>query len=465
MFIRDVLQLSFKKSTRQFRRSYKLLVVMSAVFILIFTMNLLFTGFTNSYIKLAETGTDGKVIISAKEMNAINLGKKYQKVGVAAIKQDIESYGGKTIAGVRRVGAYGLPILDRELVSDLIEIELTHVPVDAIPILASTFLGEQLLGQQFKESEIGSNNSTLNYSSKLISKYHKFRERLLGHAFEDHYGTKYYVVGFVPDNYHLSNFSFYQFEHVDTSLLNPILENVATIVNSTIAIDNGKEQFWQVGKRFIRVLDQENLDTSRIEVNSLQDSLNISDIPVFAVFDNQKDAYRYFSYGKGSFPATSFEDKEYSVDIVLGLSPDTTYLFQISQNILRITSVVLFVVAAAIIISTGTRLIIEDRTEISLMSTLGATKRQIKIFYLLYLVELIIGALVFAFLVSSVILWLFHLSRGEMINIQAILGFGLKDTPRIFWYGLNIDLLMLIFASLLLAPLVVLLNSKKHLSV
>lgn len=40
MYFTDVLKLSFQKFIRQFRRSYKLVVAMSILFCLIFTINL-----------------------------------------------------------------------------------------------------------------------------------------------------------------------------------------------------------------------------------------------------------------------------------------------------------------------------------------------------------------------------------------------------------------------------------------
>ena len=47
MYFTDVLKISFRKFIRQFRRSYKLVVAMSILFCLIFTINLFFTGLKN----------------------------------------------------------------------------------------------------------------------------------------------------------------------------------------------------------------------------------------------------------------------------------------------------------------------------------------------------------------------------------------------------------------------------------
>ena len=54
MYFTDVLKLSFRKFIRQFRRSYKLVVAMSILFCLIFTIYLFFTGLRNSHIKFSQ---------------------------------------------------------------------------------------------------------------------------------------------------------------------------------------------------------------------------------------------------------------------------------------------------------------------------------------------------------------------------------------------------------------------------
>lgn len=241
----------------------------------------------------------------------------------------------------------------------------------------------------------------------------------------------------MPGSYHLTNYSFYVLEqNVDTTLLNELLDDIPLQGFEPIAVDNGNQDSWQTGQ-------------------------NVEYEMVYAIFDNQKDAYRYLEQGKARFQRVIPDDRSYDAKVILGLSPEITYTFNFFQIIIRIVSFILFIVAIIVILSTNTRLIAQDEEEIVLYRSLGATKSQLKIFYGIYFFILIVSALIFAYFVASFILILFHLIRGQLINIQAALAFSLKDVPQVFWYGVSSDILVIIIATLLLAPLSTLLNSRK----
>lgn len=430
MYFTDVLKLSFRKFIRQFRRSYKLVVVMSILFCLIFTINLFFTGLRDSYIKFSQSKVGGQVIISAISPNSYTDLKKLEEVAKTEMVQDIEKFGGKILKNIRALTRNNIPVLPKSSVQNLIEVDPSKAPKDAIPILTTTSFGESLLGQE---------NNKINKLTAVeyISKYQDYREKILGKTFENKDGAKFFVVGLLPGSYHLSNYSFYTLEkNVDTTLLNELLDDIPLQDFEPIAVDNGSQDSWQTGQ-------------------------NIKYEMVYAIFDNQKDAYRYLEQGKAMFRTIIPDDRSYDANVILGLSPEITYIFNFFQIIIRIISLILFIVAAIIILSTNTRLIAQDEEEIALYRSLGATKSQLKIFYGFYFFILIVSALIFAYFVASFILILFHLFRGQLINIQAALAFSLKDVPQVFWYGVSTDILVIIVAALLLAPLSTLLNSRK----
>ena len=97
MYFTDVLKLSFRKFIRQFYRSYKLVVAMSILFCLIFTINLFFTGLRNSYIKFSQSKVGDQVIISATSPNSYTDLKKLEEVAKNEMVQDIEKFGGKIL--------------------------------------------------------------------------------------------------------------------------------------------------------------------------------------------------------------------------------------------------------------------------------------------------------------------------------------------------------------------------------
>lgn len=430
MYFTDVLKLSFRKFIRQFRRSYKLVVAMSILFCLIFTINLFFTGLRNSYIKFSQAKVGNQVIISAISPNSYTDLKKLEEVAKTEMVQDIENFGGKILKNTRSVTRNNIPVLPKSSVQNLIEVDPSNAPKDAIPILTTTSFGESLLGQE---------NNKINKLTAVeyLSKYQDYREKILGKTFENKDGAKFFVVGLLPGSYHLSDYSFYTLEkNVDTTLLNELLDDIPLQDFNPIAVDNGDQDSWQTGQ-------------------------NVEYEMVYAIFDNQKDAYRYLEQGKARFQRVIPDDRSYDAKVILGLSPEITYTFNFFQIIIRIISFILFIVATVVILSTNTRLIAQDEEEIALYRSLGATKSQLKIFYGIYFFILIVSALIFAYFVASFILILFHLFRGQLINIQAALAFSLKDVPQVFWYGVSSDILVIIVATLLLAPLSTLLNSRK----
>lgn len=430
MYFTDVLKLSFRKFIRQFRRSYKLVVAMSILFCLIFTINLFFTGLRNSYIKFSQSKVGDQVIISATSPNSYTDLKKLEEVAKNEMVQDIEKFGGKILKNIRTVTRNNIPVLPKSSVQNLIEVDPSYAPKDAIPILTTTFFGELLLGQY--DNKINKLTAV-----EYLSKYQDYREKVLGKTFETDNGAKFFVVGLLPGSYHLTNYSFYVLErNVDTTLLNELLDDIPLQGFEPIAVDNGNQDFWQTGQ-------------------------NVEYEMVYAVFNNQKDVYRYLEQGKAMFRTIIPDDRSYDANVILGLSPEITYIFNFFQIIIRIVSLILFIVAMIVILSTNTRLIAQDEEEIALYRSLGATKSQLKIFYGIYFFILIISALIFAYFVASFILILFHLFRGQLINIQAALAFSLKDVPQVFWYGISSDFLVIIVATLLLAPLSTLLNSRK----
>jgi len=433
MYFTDVFKISFRKFIRQFRRSYKLVVAMSILFCLIFTINIFFTGLRNSYIKFSQAKVGNQVIISANNLSpyiSLKGTKETKEISSAEMVQDIEKFGGKILKNIRAVTRNNIPVLSKSSVQNLIEVDPSNAPKDAIPILTTTSFGELLLGQY--DNKINKLTAV-----EYLSKYQDYRDKVLGKTFETDNGAKFFVVGLLPGSYHLSNYSFYTLErNIDTTLLNQLLDDIPLQDFSPIAVDNGNQDSWQTGQ-------------------------NVEYEIVYAIFDNQKDAYRYLEQGKARFQRVIPDDRSYDAKVILGLSPEITYTFNFFQIIIRIVSIILFIVAIIVILSTNTRLIAQDKEEITLYRSLGATKSQLKIFYGIYFFILIVSALIFAYFVASFILILFHLFRGQLINIQAALAFSLKDVPQVFWYGVNSDILVIIVAALLLAPLSTLLNSRK----
>lgn len=442
MFIFDLFKINLKKIFFNKKKTINVIVAFGSIFVLIFTINFFIDGLIGSYIEKVEAGTNGGVVISAKQKDVSNQDNSNDAVARQKIINDIKKHNGKILKNVKTIGFFQLPVIEQKIVKNLIEISIENLPKDTIPVIASTSFGEQLLGEHSERIE----------KAKKASDYQKFRERLVGKTFVDEYGAKYFIAGLNRGGYHTGSLSFAELEGIDTTIFNLFLEKINTPEVSTIAIDNGNTASWQIGKSI------ESMYSGILGDNSKKIKNNT---PIYAYFSNRSLAYNFFKNSNGEFSEMSSQDNnKYLINLILGLSPVQIFLFNILRTIVRIISIILLVIASIIIVSTNTRLVLQDKEEISLYYSLGASSRQIKQIYIIRFLILIFMSLLAAFMITLLGLFIFHLYRGNLINNIYTLSFSLKQTPNVSWLGFSyFDLLVILF-TLLLAPLSVYLNSK-----
>ena len=405
MKLKDVLRLSTRILRTHLKRNLLVISAMSIIFGLIFAINLWLQGVEDSYFALASRATNGQVIISASS-NPESLSPGITSPATRDdMVADIESHGGRVLADADRFGIFDSVILPADLVQNNIEIDPAQAPADAAPVLASTFLGEQLLGRQFASD-----------TTPTLKDYETFRKDLIGQTFTDAYGAKYYVVGLAPGNFHIASLSFKQLDRTNGNLLNPLLNYISTPGGAPIAIDDGRRDLWQSGDN---PLDAVYADS------------------VVAIFDDPDLAYDYFRHSQARFPNVDFPNRTYSASLIAGPSPETQYIFGIINLVAVIISSVLGLVAAIIVIFTIIRLLDQDRQNIALYYSLGATPGQVCAIYLCYFLELMIGAAIFAFVLASALVLLFSFLNQDLLSLQAMLSFGLASAPQVVWYGLS----------------------------
>ena len=66
----------------------------------------------------------------------------------------------------------------------------------------------------------------------------------------------------------------------------------------------------------------------------------------------------------------------------------------------------------------------------------------------------------FALAIASVMVILFNVIYRELLGIQAMLAFSLAEVPFVVWYGVNIEILVILGIILLMAPVCVLVGRK-----
>lgn len=442
MKIRDALRISLKNIRVHRKRNLLVAVVMGVIFGLIFAIHLWFQGLENTYVDFAGRATDGKVIVRAtNDQNEVAVEQEAILATRQEIIEDIETYGGEVISGAEELGMFGSVVLSEEIMAGAIEVDPAKVPEGYMPILASQLLGEQLLERTFSTD-----------GRKLTQKqsdYSQYRDELIGKAFTDKTGAKYFVVGLTSGNFGVRNLSFKLLEKDNDNLLNPVLELVATPNGMPVIIDNGKRESWMVGK-------QQN-DSLINRLDDLQQNTEV----VFAAFPDDKSVYEYFRNGKGSFINVDFSGRTYAVSIVAGMSPEVQYLMRGIKIVIWGITIALGLVAAVVVIFTSIRLIDQDRKNIALYYSLGSTTGQIRAIYLCYFLELIIGAAVLAFGLASLLVLIFSFANQELLTIQAELGFNLVDIIGVVWYGINVDIFMVMMFMLLMAPVCIIVNEAR----
>lgn len=437
MRLKDALRISAKNIRMHLKRNLMLMVVMGVIFGLILTVNLWFQGMANTYVDLAGRVTDGKVIIEA--INLVD--GPIEGVGEQAtweeMAEDIEGFGGKVLGDEEKFGMYGAVVVSEDLVKNAVEVDIAKAPADAAPVLASTFLGEQLLGKSFSTGYFE--------MDEKMGNYEQYRKDIIGKTFTDAQGAKYYVVGLTAGSFNVYNMSFEDLERSNDNVLNPLLGLIVVPGGTPIVINNGKQDSWQTGEPVEGIMP-----ITIPEYDS-----------IVAVFDNDRSAYEYFRQGKGKFASVDLPGRTYSVNVIAGMSPETLYTMKIMKFVINIASVTLGVVAMVVVIFTSIRLVDQDRRNIALYYSLGATSGQVRRIYLCYFLELIIGAAILAFVVASVIVLLFSIINQATLSIQATLAFNLSTRGTVVWYGVNISTFVTIAAMMLMAPISVMVNGKR----
>lgn len=439
MRTKDVLRISLKNIRIYFKRNLIIMAVMGVIFGIVLAINLWFQGMENSYTELANQSTEGRVIIEAtNSMEGMIIDDALPKTTRQEMAEDIEAHGGKVLGDAEKFGLFGSVVLSKELVENRIMVDMEEVPVDAAPVLVSTFLGEQLLGKNF--------SAEYTNAVRKQKDYKEYQDKLIGKTFTDTYGAKYYVVGLNSGNFHVDNLSFNQLEQGSNNILNPVLAFVATPNGSPIVIDNGKSESWQKGEK----ISLEDIVGIKTESESL-----------IAVFDDSKSAYEYFQHGKGRFMNVDLPNRTYSVIIVAGMSPETMYIMENMNFVINIVSVALGLIAAIVVVFTSIRLVDQDRQNVALYYSLGATTRQVRTIYLFYFLELMIGAAILAFCSASVIVLAFSFLNQEILGIQSALGFNLVATPGEIWYAVNAGTFVIIVAMLTVSFICIAINNKR----
>ncbi len=433
MQIKGILHLSLKNLKSHPKRTLFLILTTGIIFALIFTVNLWWQGLQNTYIANASHPTHGKIILQATANSNTTSFPNDSSTSQDSpatreeMIQDLERFGATIIGDTKYYGSYFAPVLDSTLLQSVLEIDPTTAPAGTAPILVNEHLANQFLGKAYSGVTRTAHNKQQNYET--------YRSSLLGKTFTDSDGNKYYVVGLAPGRSFINNLSFAGIVYRNDSLFNPFLEHIATPSSTSIVLSNP-------------------------HASNPQDLNSTPALPasVIATFDSLDQANIYLHHGDGNFFSLSLPNRKYDASVLAGPSPEIFYLFRGITVIINITSAILITIAGVVVIFTTIRLVDQDKQNIKLYYSLGASSRQIHILYLFYFLELLLGAVLFAFTPASLAVLLFSATHQELLSVQQMLAFSLPTRQTIIWYGVNSETFLFFAIILLLAPLCTLLN-------
>lgn len=248
------------------------------------------------------------------------------------------------------------------------------------------------------------------------------------------------IVGILPGGVYTSDLSLSSVEQSGNPL-NMIFGQIVT----------GTSQNFMIGAAETSMGDAVAMDTAEMGL-------------VFAEFPDLKAAYNYYrdeaNYCLDLDRAFGHCKNGYKYLTMSAISdPLTTYdNFQLVWLVFGMTAAVLAVIALIIAVSTYARLIGKDMKIIALYHAMGATRGQVRLVYLSYLLILSVMTVVFSLAVGLGMALLLGAVNGEAISQVFWMGFGVEP-GKIWLVGWNWMIWVMVAVLLLSAVLAILLSN------
>lgn len=177
----------------------------------------------------------------------------------------------------------------------------------------------------------------------------------------------------------------------------------------------------------------------KVAYNYYRDEANYC-LDLDRAFGHCKDGYKYLTMSAISDPLTTYDN------------------FQLVWLVFGITAAVLAVIALIIAVSTYARLIGKDMKIIALYHAMGATRGQVRLVYLSYLLILSLMTVAFSLAVGLGMALLLGAVNGEAISQVFWMGFGVEP-GKIWLVGWNWMIWVMVAVILLSAVLAILLSN------
>ena len=441
MRLTDYLRLGFAGVKAHKKRALTVVLIVGLLFSVIAAGAFILQGLENIALETMLAPTDGKVLVVSSVDTKICGDNCDIATEVVEIKKNVEQYDGKIIPAKISQTTDGMFYKTEEKVFG----SEANSAIDVTQIIVPLGTAASLAGIEMPERDV-------EVADKLAA-IQEVREKTLGKMAKNEAGEKYYIAEILPSGVYASNLSFMNIGQ-DGNPLDLILGQIRTGVSQNFITKSAKtepkedEDDMEQSSGFIAM---EDTDAEEIGV-------------VFARFENIEAAYKYYqdkaNYCSETDRIFNMCGKDYKYQVVSAVS-DPIMTYENLQNVwlvFRIVEAVLTVIALIIAISTYGRLIGKDMKIISLYHALGATKGQIRVVYVVYLLMLSLMAIGFAAILGLILAAV--LSMANMAALEQVwsLAFG-AEAEAIWLIGWNNLLWWLAGAMLLTAVIAVVLGN------
>ncbi len=442
MRIIDYLRLGFAGVKAHKKRAFTVVIIVGLLFSVVTAGVFILQGLENATLTEMLEPTDGKVlVISSVDTKACRENCDIA-AEVAEVKRNVKRYGGEIIPVEISQTADGMFYRLKENVfvgaqsggdGDVTEVV---VPLEMAANLVDIEMPE-------RDAEV----------TEQLDAVKEVREKTFGKVIEKEAGEKYYIAEILPGGVYASSLSLASIEQGGNPL-DLILGQINTGMSQNFVIKSAAVE-QAVGSDNVEqpsgFIAMEDMDAEEMGI-------------VFAQFGNIEAAYKYYqdkvNYCSETDRIFNMCGKDYKYQVVSAVSnPLTTY--ENLQNVwlvFKIVAAVLVVIAVIIALSTYARLIGKDLKIISLYHALGATKGQIRVVYVVYLLMLSVMAVGFAVIAGLILAAVLSMINMEALGQVWSLAFG-AEAGAIWLIGWNNLIWWLTGAMLLTAVVAVILGN------
>ena len=435
MRLTDYLRLGFAGVKAHKKRAFTVVLIVGLLFSVITAGAFILQGLENIALETMLAPTDGRVLVVSSVDTKICGDNCDIATEVVEIKKNVERYDGKLIPAKISQTADGMFYRTEEKVFS----SETNNATDVTRVIVPLGTAANLAGIEMPERDA-------EVADKLAATQ-EVREKTLGKVVKNEASEKYYITEILPSGVYANNLSFMNIGQGGNPL-DLILGQIRTGVSQNFIIQSAKTE---------PKMDEDDMGQSSGFI--VMEDIDAEAMGmVLAQFEDVKAAYNYYqdkaNYCSETDRIFNMCGKDYIYQVVSAVS-DPTMTYENLQNawlVFMLIAAVLTIIALIIVISTYGRLIGKDLKIISLYHALGATKRQIRVVYAVYLLMLSLMAVVFAILLGLAFAATLSIMNMEALKQVWTLAFG-TQASEIWLIGWN-NLVWWIVGVMMLAPVV-----------